>query len=395
MRSWRLFIDETGDFDSPRAQVAVVGLLLNEASGWVDPGRMKRALTAIAPEVPWPPHATVLRLPLAWAAWGPAAPSQPWEAAADAVRSLLRDQLPEDWAVLCTLVAGGKLPSGSGPRGDALRERLVRLAEKRAPGPMAVLRAHAAAVSNRMATLPREIQQGPDPASASVGWCLLAAESVIGDAIGADASGDRYTTMLVSLLRRVMDVLHACDAEGPERHEVRVGASRRGLHDLRLGVARPLAVADLSRACVAATGSDTREHRKGPSRVRFIPEEVPRYDRQCPPGYVLADRAANSIFGVLRADGSGRLEPWIASLERATSWGFRASTRRLPTTAATGEAERWMQARREPSGLVSESGAAHALYMCLPWAREQAERWVNDFSQRPTSTVEKVPTGVA
>jgi hypothetical protein len=122
---------------------------------------------------------------------------------------------------------------------------------------------------------------------------------------------------------------------------------------------------------------------------------VPRYDRQCPPGYVLADRAANSIFGVLRADGSGRLEPWIASLERATSWGFRASTRRLPTTAATGEAERWMQARREPSGLVSESGAAHALYMCLPWAREQAERWVNDFSQRPTSTVEKVPTGVA
>jgi hypothetical protein len=364
MEHWSLFVDESGDFDDPEDDVVVAGLLLSEERHPRLARRLRRALDEAVPEVPWPIHARLTRQPVMFALW-------PYRRAA------------EDLEAVHPLVAAA-IAAGRAEAGEALERALEALRQERAPAHEDLLaldralarRAPAAhgyllrrASATRAALARVAAWLAPEETSALAPAALFfpAGETIRGDAIPRDASGDRYLTVLEALFQRVADALLALGGS----HQVNVcPLSRRvSIRDVPGARRDPFLRPEHIAGAMARVTSPERRLARGEAWVRLNPGPVPHFDESVHPALVIADFLSNLAYGMIP-----RHWPLARLLERLRDRVLLPVETRpgLPNPAASGRARALLDSvrggRGEDPGSLDEPGVR-------PWAREQALLW--------------------
>ena len=363
-----MFIDETGNFEEPSASVAVVGWLVQHREVPHFDQHLRSALAKVVPDGAWPPHASVLNLPISQAVvfrlFGFAeVEKERWKSAAPALWQALSElQHPAVQEVVRLADHGVFAPY------DTLKEANEALREH-APGTLRRLTAQRGSQAHRMACLLACLRETFEPGES---WLVGAFEP------GAAAStDDRYLAVLEALFGRVLGVLRSAD---DVVHHVKTIVARR--HVQVDGIPRVIQlrnqdVGDCIRRAesfpLLAPPSGTPDQ-----RVRIVPWGVTRYDELVRPGVVIADFAANrlrwplssaaswrelrsqaDVRAVLPVDAPPRMDPGTA----------------LPTMAATGAAASAIVDAFSRKTPVAVPGTTPG------WAADQAEQWVNAMAR--------------
>lgn len=370
MPKWYVHIDETGSFTAGTAG-AVVGLLTRGEGPAALTDSLRATWKAEAPEVPWPPHATILRQPLAWAAWsagdGPAEVS----AAAKALDQALATQ--PNWAQARESLRRGHLPKVTMSMLDAA-------ARCRMPAAYAILARRSAQIQDFAKSLLASV------ARSGHAWVVSAAASETSE---APAGADRYLGQLGLLLRRAADAILAM--ERPGQHELRVRVLTRHVLDPVLNQPVLLSMRHLNTACAQAANAPDRCARlvrsDGPVTVRFVTDAAQAFDEHLLPGFVLADSLANRVYGVLGRFNC-RIDDWCRRLDAACSVpcrlpGHPSIPHGLPLTAAEGPPHLWLEGVRTGQIDRSDPKGLSPLISQAAWTREQAQYWA-DYISAPT-----------
>jgi len=344
MRRWRLFIDESGDFDTDTS--IVVGVLVEQPAPSWEPARLRRALEAAAPGVPWPIHGWLTRRFGMYLLWDLLEAERSGAATAESLRVCVRScEKVRDEAL--ERLRSGREPSRQTI--DAIEDAIKDAGEM-----------HAFA-GRRIATL-EGIGRVLDAATAAGEVALVFAALAEAPA----ESKDPYLHTLTTGLERAVDALAAL----PGSHEVRVHALGRHVLDPDLGANTPLHVRHVAACAGEAVAA------AGLGRVRLVPERVAVYDIDVHPALVVADLLANRARRLVKDRGLVDLEGRIARTLRVP---VRAAG--LPLAAATGAPRVAVADARGGGAAAADDARAHLDAAPPPWrwAREQAEAWIDHF----------------
>ncbi len=365
MPKWYVHIDETGSFTAGTAG-AVVGLLTRGDGPAALTDSLRATWRAEAPEVPWPPHATVLRQPLAWAAWS-APGHRPDLAAAAAALDHSLSSLPA-WEMARDRLRLGRLPATPIDMLDAT-------ARCRLPAAYATLARRSAEVQEFAKQLLITVAEGGGA------WVVSATADTASETTDTPQDADRYLGQLELLLRRATDAVLAM--ERPGVHELRVRVLTRHVLDPVLNQPVLFNMRHLNTACANASGSADRcsrmERSDGVVTVRLVTDAAQAFDEDLLPGFVLADSLANRMYGVLRRFDC-RIDEWCNRLDAACGVPCRlpdhpSIPHRLPLTAADGPPHIWLEGVRAGRISSSDPKALSPLISQVAWTREQAVRW--------------------
>ena len=362
---WTLYVDESGDFDDLLKPVAVAALLVKSGLGAEQVFRQaKSTLEAQLPEVPWPPHATVLRWPLAWCAWARQTPASALGAAARQVDDTLEVRWPEAWPKARRELGRGHYPAAADGVGLAT---FAAHAVCSAPQAWATLAKRSDAARDLMgqtfsaATAALQLQ-------ANDVYCVLAAEAVTPIAAAATQQ-DRYLALLAAAVARGADAAVHHDGTDVEVHLHVLG---RRIRDGQGGT-KHMTGDDLVSLCrhLDPTARLLTNGAGIPSagrRARIGGCQVHRFDSQIPVALAYADWLANSVYRAARP-GSGQLLAELQdSLTQRTVPSWAVGQPPLPTIAAGDPAHSWLQACRTGHAVPPATAMAR-------WAGEQALLW--------------------
>ena len=359
VRSWTVYVDESGNFEDFQDHVAVAGLLLSDDATGVSPRALRTSLERAMPWFPWPLHASHVNQPayvaIAWHQRFGGAPTTGDAAFAGAAREAMARMASKEAERLAALVAA----FGAGKRLDissldVLRRLLLREWPKLARELETGTRQAWALVRDAA----RKLLVGPG----SEAWLVSASETGLGDA--GTTTDERYFGALEALLERVHAVLQLRGGD----HKVAVRVLARDVFDLRIRHDVRLMPQHVGEV-IWRLMSD------GPSVVRLLCEEVADYDANVGIAFVFSDFFANRARRTLR-DESRPLDS--AERELAADLGVspRSGDPSRSHLAATGDALRFLR------GLVQTGGATarEQLPWTLPrrrWAVEQAWEWAD------------------
>ena len=363
VRSWGLFLDESGQFDQADDEVVIAGLLVELGAAGTHHAALRRAIVGCTSGVPWPPRAADLARPVLFALLvrvgrqragetgeGPGEA----EAAAEALSVRLATLAREDYRAAIRALEEGRRP----PRDALLRlDRLARVQAGREwqsvraiadTARVGLARVFAAALSQRSGGPPRHL------------FLVGGGETRHEAASPADEGTRRYLDLLELVAVRALDVIARLDG----RHTIFAYVLDRGIVHPGLGVP-----ARLHRPVVQEVFARARERVGIPGgRVMLEVVSTPRYDRQVDARLVLADLVANQLRWVMRGD------PSLVTLERRLAvrvpWPARSGRPSASHIAAAGTAQERIEAVRRREAPPPWCPGAR------PWAVEQAEEWV-------------------
>lgn len=361
-RRWRLFIDESGDFDGPRGAPVVGGFLIEDGSPALNGPRTRDALRRAAPWVRWPLHAWLLRRPVMHAVWARVASGAPEQAEA-AAKAL------EACASGPFAAAVGRTRAGGEPSGEELDHLERRLRTEGADAWRALAR-----LSDGVRAAVLEVVQAI--AGEERVWLVAASETQPDEPLEAPAElPGPYIPMLATLLQRVADALLEVGGD----HQVDVTPLTRGVVETAVGRRVPLHVRHVATAAADAVGA-TRTINSAGGSVRINPGLPARFDADVLPALVLADLAANSARYFLRRafDPLGVVRAAIED-ELGARTAFPGA--RGGHLAAAGAARRHVDAQR-----VGAAGGVGVGLTARPrdrrWAVEQAGVWAGIVRER-------------
>lgn len=368
---WRLFVDESGTFEGARTPLAnrggesgqrvVAGLLVAGESLAANELRLRRALEAVAPWVPWPLHASDLRRPVFHALWARGAreraPEVAWEA----------------WALLERVMGGQarEVADELERRGRMSHERVAPLwlALAGADGELSArLTSLGERVRREVVDVVRALGGGVATSGLPPATAFAAAEAAPLEQ-PASALPGRYLPLLELLLERVTDALVA-GGGGPDRpahHRVEVRALVRDVVEDQLGRFAPLHVRHLNDAAVQVAGP-RRTRTVGRVKVDLLPASVARFDRDVSAHLVVADLVANASLGPL----GERREPLSSVADRVErKAGLATAMAPGRTHLAAGGAAR-LRVREARGGELTTAPLPGEVRR---WAAEQADAW--------------------
>ncbi len=360
MSRWYLYVDETGDFAAGNSTCGVTGLLVDHSLHAQSLRRVRSAWEALVPEVPWPPHSTTLRRPLAWVAWQGRGRRAGWRQAALALQDLLAD-LPAWSDIRAAILAGKSISDGA-----------MHLCQSHAllHGHM-----HYQVLAQRGREV-RDVQTELLRILAESGH-LRVVVAAPADKQPRDA-GDAYLGLLAALLRRAGDAV--LNLAGAGEHELFAVVLGRDVWDERLHLRVHLARPHLADACVAAAQDPLACMHRDAVHVNLLPDRVLRFDAEAPEFSMLADAAANRTFGVLQV-ATHDLASRCAAITRATAVPCSLPGGTLPLTASDGLPQDHIEVARR-GGHLAESRRQLTLSKAFPWAREQAGMWADYLARR-------------
>lgn len=287
-RLWQLAIDESGSFEGDERSV-VVGVLLQHDSPHALAQGLRRSLEELAPEVPWPLHATELRVPSSLlASWLRLLPAQqersPLAPALARLAKRLSDSSDEDAQRFRDAIASAaKLRLPALQRGWAWIQHA-------APSDAVLLEARSAALRSGVRAVLRQL-----PSQLGEGRV-----AVVAALAPATASKDRYLDALQTLFERLYCVLRSREGS---LHEVRVEVARRHVEAHDVGQVA-LRVADVTRRVRLAERFPflaPAPEKPTDELVRLVIDRVVDYRLSPSPAMVLADFASNAIGRLLRS----------------------------------------------------------------------------------------------
>lgn len=362
---WRLYVDESGKFDSLDDEVLALGLLVRTDVSATEGANLRRSLQTAAPELPWPLHAAELNVPVYHALAAYAGRSGSGGGAAkgeddlpDRVVAILRTGFERELETALSSVRAGQKPEGKALK--ALDQALRRASRRIYEEVQSRSRKALASVFRVMESLARAGNDAPDAPAVMI---VLAGESSRGDASpgvdpAVDRGSERYLTVLECLLERTGDVV----------------ARRGGRHNVILEVlSRP------SFNQARHLGNVSRRVQAGVAApVRLTAMQPLRFDAQVSGALVLADAAANRARRSLVDAPNASLLDFEDSLQKGLSAPVRGGSPPLSNLAATGRARFHVQEARhgrssDPALLERE---------VRRWAKEQALEWGKYFGGR-------------
>ncbi len=367
---WKLFVDESGNFDLPEEAVIVAGLLIPEGTGAYPPLALRDALQDSAEGRPWPPHTRLLERPVMHALWPMAAAHRGHGAASgpalEACR-LLEARSPDAFRkALANLLQGGE------PEFEDVKslERALRAVSR--PTLRALEAARTRAETNVRAVLRLMGEAGTR--------LVAAGEAMDGDAWRTTkGTPDRYLTLLACVLSRSADALLRLEGD----HQVEIHVLTRYVYDPALDRAMPMTLQRVEEASEMATGAADRQRARGGSTVRLEPKSLLYFDGSVCPEGVMADFAA---FHSRHSLATHRSLPIVReTIEAFLGIPVSFDAPELPHTAASGFAHDHIE-RARTGGLSSPEVAAAsgplADSLVRAWAREQAVAWAQEVAGR-------------
>ena len=377
MKDWHLFLDESGDFgsgdDPGDARVCVAGLLVQEGNHRDLALALREAFEAVAPHVPYPMHATDLRLPSGhldgWLRTEAARRSRHWAGVAlDATEVAVRGAIERrNLPGLRALVAGAA--SGSRVRREVLVTANAELVRELPPHHEA-LRRLGRDVDGLVTLVLGELVRGLGPDRCHV----LAAADDLAEWPEGLPPGDRYLRTLTVLFERIYALLRG----GADLHRVVVWPAGRDIDYGSLGRAplTQLAVrrclADAARfplACPKYASQDGLQVSVGAPA---------RYNAAVDPGIVVADWLANRLRHCLGASSWGTLR---TSFAREVPIPIEAAPRVCATAVLPAMAGDGAPAEAIRLAFRSIGGAGGQIPPVVQsdrtWSGDQAQRWVD------------------
>lgn len=365
---WLLFVDETGDFDTPNESVSIVGWLVRQADTPDFDAALRRAIDQLFPRNAYPPHATLLNIPISHLAqlrlFGPAPADVPAWAAGGTAR----------WDRLCAL-------------NDSAVQRVVACVQN---GCMPNWD-ECNAADSRVRWLDRPLHQVMDAQRLRKFDQMTALLALLDDALSPSGSWlvgasmpetlrsspatppDHYLHLLDLLFARVFALLRSTSKEV---HTVKtfVAGRRVWVHELLQKVyLRNLDVG----ACVRRAErfpflppSDGHPD----DNVRILPFDIEETDARVRPGIVIADFAANRLRHVLagsrrwpdvKTQAAARIALPVVAPARAGRPDERFPTMALAGSSAEVIVQAFSQSKVLP---VSDTQPG--------WGADQAARWV-------------------
>lgn len=374
---WRLFVDESGDFEaqSARAFLGAVALSVREDAAVF--ARFKASLAKQAPLVPWPLHRSLLKQPAIYPFWMDMAgevelPEATRAAGAQALRTW-HARKPARLAQVQQCLRDAREPEHNELR--KLDATLKRFQPDAHHTLRLLMHQTQESVSSAFRAVFRDLQARIGPAHA---LSFFAAEADPGDAI-LDEPGERYFNLLVNLLQRVHDAIARLDGE----HLIEVHLEQRWAKHPDLPerpkpgapYSLPLTRSHIVRASMQAV--EDFYPPDAPHRVRFSVGEVWKADAGVHTGIVIADSLANTFFAramsLDRRRRSDELRLLHDEVRRIT--GIPAQLACAPALShfsATGRAQQALADARakRPTSLLSPGDVTRN------WAGEQANQWI-------------------
>lgn len=371
--AWWLYVDESGNFAEETDQVVVAGLLLKDQATAAGQATLKTRLLGAAPHVPWPLHASQIKIPTMHALWAIEAGPKHCSTKLLSVSSAAIDVLTKPETDALTSVRAD-LSARRTPRWNELR-RLETTLSGTAPSIHAVLTDVARDVQTEIRhTVTTLARLWLEEDNARVVCC---SEPLPGDASPPTNQGDRYLSLLETMAERLLDFM--CWTGG--KHVVNLRVLRRNVRDSTLGVETPLHVRHLQ-SMVRTLADSNRLGAVGRAhQVTLNPFDVPRYDETVHPGLVVADLIANHLRKAIYPGGD--LRNLSMRAQRLIAFPLLFGAPAVPTIAATGAPRRRVSEARRKGKVNNGNGDAGALEdpRLYLWAREQALRWIEVFSQ--------------
>lgn len=324
---WQLFVDESGDFDDPEAEVAVAGVLVRAYDSAQLRIRLRQALERAVPVGLYPPHTNRLNIP-AWIALASMVHVAEGEsgarfrkAADPAIRAI--EASAEAPAVQAREAVRAYRESGKEVSWEVGRAVDAWLAEAH-PHAHRRLACVSRDIDAALVQLLERLQSGVLDGGRCFVSCAWSGPEDLG-------SEDRYLRLLEVLLERVFAL-----SAGPRPPEQRIFAHVatrrvRAGHDGAGGDEREkMRVEHLAAVARPAT---TFPVGCNPPHVVFFPHPPAKYDASVHPGIVLADIAANRLLGRVLVASSGweQVQSFAAA---AVGLPVDASVRALDTSRA-------------------------------------------------------------
>jgi hypothetical protein len=360
-----LFVDESGDFDDPEAEVAVAGVLARTYDSIQMRLRLEQALRRAVPVGPYPPHANRLNIP-AWLAL----------AAMIRVESSDRGMRFQRWLApaVDVITSSGESPAvqareavrANKEQGREVPWELVQNVDRwfRTDhiSTYRTLRAASHDVDAEMVDLLRRLQ-----ANVLDGGRCFAAGAWSGPF--ELAPGDRYLALLEVLLERVFTLASASRLPVQLIH---VHVATRGVRHSRNGTLEPMVLGDVDFALRGGTTFPTGCH---PNHVQWFPRRPAHYDSAVHPGVVLADFVSNRLSRRVLC-GSPDWDGVCARAGNAVGLPVAVFPRMapgepVPALAAAGPARRFIRDAFQGSEAMTE-------WEDVPdWVRQQARAWAD------------------
>lgn len=368
---WRLYIDESGDFDRPRTPV-IGALLARQDHPGISPGRLCYVLSHAAPHVPWPIHGFFLHQPAMHAAWACAAP-HPYIPPAG-VAAARRVFLERNSTLLARIEANIQAKRDPARADAQALDGLLQVADP-------VLHSVFRRVANETVRRVVDVLSGlAAPEGVSECWVLGTAEGEDGDAIPSEPGvPDRYLTLLACLLQRVMDSLALCGG----LQEVEILPLERDVAGPMPGRRIRLHRGHVAEAARRATGevSERPTWRRGQTSVTFVPLDPVAWNQRLHPALVLADLVAISMSGPLRT--SNCLKQ-VTDEVRYRLGVEPVDSARLPTLSASGEVAACVADGRHFRFGTDEAARRVPRVTASPvrvWAWQQAITWAGALTR--------------
>ncbi|MFW6053404.1 MAG: hypothetical protein ACOC9J_01200 [Persicimonas sp.] len=378
---WSLYVDESGDFDAdPPSHVVLTAVAVPRRSDR-DPHfepRLREALIEAAPLVPWPPHAWLIFRPAMYVIWSHAnEESRPknQEYMDRALDAFQQDDAQRNRYE--TALASWK--SGSEPAEAALKEleSYLRATSR------ATFEYFSSLKDTTVARLRRVLEfawlddlsvDDPEPLG------FVVSETDLGDAqpkSGED--GDRYATLMVSLLERVRDTLFKAGGS----HSLDVYADRRKMRTPNMPMSQATELHRPHLEWITSQVHQTAPSEDMPSvRFGFGGSFRHKFNDDVPPGIVLADFAAITLRNITNSNSTGsridELNYVVTTASNLLRVRFDTLTpdAQLPHVSATGRARKFVNRARH----AYRHGEAfdERLTEDPPgrrWVRQQANIW--------------------
>ena len=372
VKRWNLYVDESGNFDSPKRQVVIGAVARCVGSDQFLKVRFRRALREKDPLVPWPFHRWLATKAVMYPLWREQRPDaeiddEVHKACADAV-SVWKRRCPR------TLQQVQEKLEGNGEPVPSQLEKLKKQLRIENNSIWKFFKARSRKVCAFLGELYRttlgESVRSADDGSRLVSF--LVGESEVADAI-EDGQGDRYFNMLVCLIERVGDTLEHLGGE----HVATIHPATRWVKHPVLPDQTTLSRAHVREACqYASHGVDARG-----ARVRFNVGKVWDYDEEVAPGVVVADSIANYFFGIVvdldRTSRDGELDHIHESVDDYFGFSIKSGEPKLSHVSATGRVRETVTRARVESGTLVRCDDAQC-----GWAAEQANQWCEYFQAK-------------
>lgn len=371
--TWWLYVDESGNFAKTTDHVVVAGLLIKEQATAAGQATLKVTLHGAAPHVPWPLHASRIKIPIMHALWarqkGPKHCSTQLAAtSASALETLTEYEEARLRRVETAFIKRRQ------PRWNDLTELDTTLARV-APHIYVTLSDIAAEVLANIRHVLRTLAQHWLKNDEALVVCC--SEPLPGEAAPPSGIGDRYLIMLETMLERLRDFA----GWGGGEHTINVRVLRRDVRDPALGMATSLHVRHLQQIVRNLTSSNQVSRHDSVDRVSLKPIDTPSFDEAAHPGFILADLIANLLRRAMF--NSGNLVRVNMGAKRMIAFPLLCGIASMPTIVATGALRRCVARARSTGSATNWNGQAALLNddgLCL-WAREQAVRWIEAFTQ--------------